>query len=339
MRETIRTIRIFFLLLCITAALLVTVAVPEWEGYWMRSVVIGGCIGALVVLIDIMLKGFSLRGLSALTFGLFVGWLMATLISSSPFFDIPYESLSGPLRQNMYLIRLGIFVIMMYLGAVLALRGRDEFNLVIPYVRFVPHQVDVPLAVVDTSALIDSRIAGICESKFFGYALVIPRFVMDELQKIADSPDPVRQAKGRRGLETLRRLRDLEHLDLRINESEVENRQNVDAKLIFLAQSLNARILTTDFNLAQIAEFHNVEWLNLAALSKALVPRPVVGEQFELKLVKPGKDADQAVGYLADGSMVVVTDARSFIGKEVFVEVQSVVPSNAGIILFAQRVS
>ncbi|MDP0501277.1 MAG: twitching motility protein PilT [Verrucomicrobiota bacterium JB022] len=338
MRETIRTIRIFFLLLCITAAVLVTVAVPEWEGLWLRAVAIGGGLGALVVLVDIMLKGFSLRGLSALTFGLFIGWVMATLISSSPFFDIPYESLSSPLRQNMYLIRLGLFVVLMYLGAVLALRGRDEFNLVIPYVRFVPHQVDVPLAVVDTSALIDSRIAGICESKFMGYGLVIPRFVIDELHRVADSSDPVRQAKGRRGLETLRRLRDLPHLDLRINESEVENRQNVDAKLIFLAQSLKARIVTTDFNLAQIAEFHNVEWLNLNALGKALVPRPVVGERFEIKLVKPGKESDQAVGYMSDGSMVVVSHARSLIGQEIAVEVQSVVPSNAGVILFADKV-
>ena len=128
------------------------------------------------------------------------------------------------------------------------------------------------------------------------------------------------------------------HVDLRINESTVSNRQKVDAKLIFLAQSLKAKILTTDYNLAQIAEFHNVEWLNLNTLAKALNPDLMVGDTLSIKLTKPGKDEGQAVGYLPDGSMVVVAGARSEIGQSVEVAVESIIPSAGGKMIFANKV-
>lgn len=339
MNPTIRIIRLFFFLLCITGGWLISFTVPEWDEYRWVGVFVAAGIGALVILIDIFLKGFSLRGLSALTFGLFVGWVCAQLIATSPFFDLPFDALdqtSVLLTQNLYLVRLGLFVILMYLGAVIALRGKDEFNLVIPYVRFVPHGVEVPLAVVDTSALIDGRIVGICESRFMGYGLVIPRFVIDELQNIADSRDPERQARGRKGIEVLNKLREMEHLDLRINESTVSNRQKVDAKLVYLAQSLKAKLMTTDYNLAQIAEFHNVEWLNLNALAKAMNPELMAGDELEIKLTKRGKDPGQAVGYLNDGSMVVVADAADKIGTEVAVRIDSIIPSVGGKMVFAR---
>ena len=192
--------------------------------------------------------------------------------------------------------------------------------------------------VVDTSALIDGRLAGICQSRFMGYGLVVPRFVLDELQNIADSKDPGRQVRGRKGIETLNRLREMPHVDLRINESTVSNRQKVDAKLIFLAQSLKARILTTDYNLAQIAEFHNVEWLNLNVLAKAMNRELMVGDSLSIKLTKAGKDAGQAVGYLPDGSMVVVASARDAIGATVDVAVESIIPSSGGKMIFAKKV-
>lgn len=339
MNQTIRTIRLFFLLLCLVGGWLISYTVPEWDAYRWVGVFIGAGVGILVILVDILLKGFSLRGLSALTFGLFVGWVCAHLIATSPFFDIPLDVKDDfhlLLTQNMYLVRLALYVILMYLGAVIALRGRDEFNLVIPYVRFVPHGVDVPLVVVDTSALIDGRLVGICQSRFMGYGIVVPRFVIDELQNIADSKEPVRQARGRKGIEVLNQLREMEHLDLRINESTVDNRQRVDAKLVFLAQSLKAKLLTTDYNLAQIAEFHNIEWLNLNALAKAMSPDLMVGDNLEIKLTKAGKDPGQAVGYLNDGSMVVVAEARRLIGQTVSVSVDSLIPSAGGKMIFAR---
>lgn len=337
MKYSLRVIRLFFILLCLFGSYLTALVVPEWDDFRWRVVFIGGSIGVLVILVDMLLKGFSLRGLSALTFGLFVGWLAAFLITTSPIFDFPTddEGLSVVLTQNMFLARLAMFLILMYLGAVVALRGKDEFNLVIPYVRFVPHGVDVPLAVVDTSALIDARIVGICEAKFLGHALIVPRFVIDELHRVADSKEPQKRARGRRGLDALRRLREMDHVDLRINESTVEIRERVDAKLVFLAQTLKAKILSTDYNLAQIAEFQNVEWLNISALAKAMNPETNAGDTFTIELVKSGREPGQGVGYIYDGSMVVVNGGEPYIGQEVEVRVATVIPSSGGKMIFA----
>ena len=340
MNHTIKVIRIFFFVLCLVGGWLISYGVPEWDQYRGIAMFIGGAIGALVILVDILLKGFSLRGLSAITFGLFVGWICAHLVATSPLFEIPndgWDETSSILAQNMYLVRIVLYVVLMYLGAVVALRGKDEFNLVIPYIRFVPHGVEVPLVVVDTSALIDGRLAGICRSRFMGYGLVVPRFVIDELQNIADSKDPNRQMRGRKGIETLNQLREMQYIDLRINESTIDNRQKVDAKLIFLAQSLKAKLLTTDYNLAQIAEFHNVEWLNLNTLAKAMNPELMVGDTLEITLTKAGKDTGQAVGYLNDGSMVVVSGAHELIGKTVNVSIESIIPSAGGKMIFARQ--
>lgn len=329
MNKTLLPIRIVFIALCVAAGWLVCYAIPEWDTFRVRASFIGLSIGVLVVLVDVMLKGFSLRGLSAATFGLAVGALIAYLLSVSPLFE-------SADRDMVYLARLALFLICTYLGTVIALRGKDEFNLVIPYVRFVPHEVDVPLVVVDTSVLIDGRIAKICESGFLSSALVIPRFVLNELQSIADAPDPITQARGRRGLEVLAELRAITKLDIRIIESEVARREEMDAKLIFLASSMRAKLLTTDYNLAKMAEFQSVPWLNLKLLAKSLQPELVLGEHIEVELVKPGKEEGQAVGYLQDGSMVVVAAGRTQMGRRVNVEIVSVIPSAGGKMIFAR---
>ena len=317
-----------FLCICITGSWLICYTIKEWDRYRLIAMVIGLLIGLLVVLIDVMLKGFSLRGLTAMTFGMGVGATVAWLISSSPLLE------QGD-PQIIYLTRLALFIICTYLGTVMALRGRDDFNLVIPYVRFVPHEVDVPLVVVDTSALIDGRIARVCATQFLGAAMIIPTFVLTELQTIADSPEPTKQARGRRGLEVLAELRRIKHLDIRIHQSEVARRTDIEAKLVFIAQSMRAKLLTTDYNLAKMAEFHGVPWLNLHALEKSLRPELVIGESIEVELVKPGKDEGQGLGYLQDGSMVVVNSGRPFIGKRVSAEIIGVLPTTGGKMVFA----
>jgi uncharacterized protein YacL len=331
MKRTLLIIRSVFFVLCGTAGWLVCYTIREWDEYQVLAVVIGLLIGGLVILVDVLIKGFSLRALSAISLGLAFGSLIAYLIGASPLFR------SGE-SQTIYLVQLSLFVICTYLGTVIALRGKDEFNLIIPYVRFVPHDVDVPLVVVDTSVLIDGRIAKVCEAGFLNAALVIPRFVLNELQAIADSSDPHRQARGRRGLDVLNELRRLKHLDIRIPESDVAKRTDVDAKLVFLAQSMRAKLLTTDYNLAKVAEFHGVPWLNLNLLAKSLRPELMLGETLEVDLVKPGKDEGQAVGYLEDGSMVVVNNGRPLIGQRVTAEVVSVLPTGGGKMVFAKLV-
>ena len=331
MNKTLLPIRIVFVAIAAAAGWLLCYSIREWDGHRVLAVFIGLSIGVLVVLVDLLLKGFSLRGLSAISFGLAVGAAISYLVGISPLLE------QGD-PATIYLVRLALFIIVPYLCTVVALRGKDEFNLVIPYVRFVPHEVEAPVVVVDTSALIDGRIARVCQSGFLGAALVIPRFVLRELNAVADSNDPQKQARGRRGLEVLGELRKIKHLDLRIHESEVATRADVDAKLVFLARSMRAKLLTTDYNLAKMAEFQGVTWLNLHTLAQALRPDLVVGEHIEVELLKPGKEGDQAVGYLDDGSMVVVNNGRASIGRRVVVEINSVLPSAGGKMVFARLV-
>lgn len=328
MNKTLLPIRVLFIALSAAAGWLVAYTIREWDEYRVVATFVGLLIGVLVVLVDLLLKGFSLRGLSALSFGLGVGVLISYLISTSPLFG------SGD-EQIIYLVRLALFLIITYLCTVIALRGRDEFNLVIPYVRFVPHEVDVPLIVVDTNALIDGRIARICETGFLSGALVIPRFVLEELQRVADADDPAKSARGRRGLEVLAELRQLPQLDLRVHESDAKAHE-VDAKLVFLAQSMKAKLLTTDYNLAKMAEFHGVPWLNLNRLSKSMQRELMVDEEIEVDLVKAGREDHQGIGYFEDGSMVVVEQARALVGTRVSARVTSVLPSAGGKIVFAK---
>lgn len=328
MNSTLWPIRVVFILLCAAAGWLVCYAVKEWDAHRTLATFIGLSLGVLMVLVDIMLKGFSLRGLSAISFGLMAGTLIAYLVGISPLLE------EGD-PQIIFLTRLGLFLVVTYLCTVIALRGKDEFNLVIPYVRFVPHEVDVPLVVVDTSGLIDGRIARICTTGFLPGALVIPQFVLRELQSVADSSDPQKQARGRRGLEMLGELRKIPGIDLRIHESEAKP-DEIEAKLVFVAQSMRAKLLTTDYNLAKMAEFHGVQWLNPNVLAKALEPSLVLGETIEVEIVKPGKDPTQGVGYLPEGSMVVVNGAANHMGTKVTAEIISVLPSAGGKIIFAR---
>jgi uncharacterized protein YacL len=332
MDKTLLPIRLVFVALCAAGGWLVCYAITDWDQYRGVAVTVGLCIGLLVVLVDVMLKGFSLRGLSAVTFGIAAGSLIAYLVGASPLLEQ-----GDPTR--IYLVRLALFLVCPYLAIVIALRGKDEFNLIVPYVRFVPHEVDVPLVVVDTSVLIDGRIARVCEAGFLTAALVIPRFVLNELRAVADSADPHKQARGRRGLEVLNELRKIKNIDIRITDSEVATRQDVDAKLVFLAQSMRAKLLTTDYNLAKMAEFHGVPWLNLNSLAKSLRPELMLGERLDVDLVKPGKEEGQAVGFIDDGSMVVVNGARPHIGRRVQAEIISVLPTAGGKMIFARHIA
>jgi len=328
MKHTLFIIRCVFLLVCVLCGFLVVYAVPEWDSYRWMAVGIATLLGALVILVDMLLKGFSLRGLSAVTFGLFIGWLVAALIAHSPLFDKGDPEL-------LFLFRLTLFLVMSYVGTALALRGKDEFNIVIPYVRFEPQHVEAPLAIVDTSALIDGRIVGICESRFMGYSILVPSFIVDELHHIADSRDVQKRDRGRRGLDTLNKLRAMPFVNIHIHDSDVGRSDNIESKLIFVAKSLGAKLLTTDYNLAQVAKFHAVEWLNLNMLARSLRTECVIGQHIEVDLVKEGREAGQAVGYLPDGSMVVVTDGADQIGRQVLAQVQNILPSAGGRMIFA----
>lgn len=293
--------------------------------------VAGLVFGLTIVLVDRLLKGFSLRMFSAATFGLILGLVTSKLMLAS-------EMLSYTSEQTRWVIGLAVYGAFGYLGMMLAVRSnRDEFSLIIPYVRFQRTAIhDMPV-VVDTSALIDGRVADVCQTGFLSSSLVVPRFVVDELQALADSAEAIKRERGRRGLDLLKEAQQRTDMTLSIHESgESEEDDPVDTRLLHLAQLLKARLLTNDSNLARVARLDGVQVLSLAELGKAMQPVVATGEEMELMLVKPGRDPHQAVGYLPDGSMIVVNHARQHVGEMVPIVLAGMIQTGSGRMYFAE---
>src|SRR5262245_46572208 len=266
-------IRILFLAMCSVAGYAVSQA-PQLEliGNRYLGLVIGFGFGALLIAIDEMLKGFSLRAFSAATFGLVAGTLIAWLVDHSGLFDYAED------RPTRWLVRLGLFLGFGYIGMVLAMRSnKEDFSLIIPYVRFSSQNKPENLLVLDTSVIIDGRIADLFEARFLEGSIIVPRFILKELQTIADSEDPIRRARGRRGLETLNRIQRNPRNEVKIHDGDFSDEQEVDAKLVRLARTLGAKLFTNDYNLGKIAELQSVPHLNMNELSNALKPAILPG--------------------------------------------------------------
>jgi uncharacterized protein YacL len=325
-------IRILFLGLCTMAGYAISQVRPEFIGVHHAEIFgmfIGFGFGGLLVAVDEMLKGFSLRAFSATTFGLLLGTAVALLIDHSGLFTNADENIR-------WLIRLGLFLSFSYIGIILAMRSnKEDFSLIIPYVRFSPQNKPDNLLLLDTSVIIDGRIADLIEAHFLEGLIVVPRFVLKELQQIADSGDPIKRARGRRGLEMLNRIQRNTTNEVRIHDGDFPEEKEVDTKLIHLARNLNARLFTNDYNLAKIAELQKVSYVNLHEVSKCLKVILLPGEILNLKIVREGKDKGQGIGYLPDGTMVVVSGAQAHIGQQIEVQVQTLLQTGAGIIVFA----
>jgi uncharacterized protein YacL len=227
-------------------------------------------------------------------------------------------------------------LIFCYLGMVIAIRGKDEFNLVIPYVKFTRQNQRDEVILLDTSVIIDGRIADICSTKFIEGRIVIPRFVLKELQQIADSSDMLKRNRGRRGLDILNKIQKDSNIGVRIEEEDFADIPDVDAKLVKLAKVMGAKVLTNDYNLNKIAQLQDITVLNINDLANALKPVVLPGEVFEVRIVKEGKEYNQGVAYLEDGTMVVVDNTRNMIGQNVKALVTSVLQTSAGRMIFAK---
>ena len=293
------------------------------------GIAIGAMAALIMILIEVGLRKVSVSGLSSAVFGLILGLIMAKLVGDA-------FSLAAMDANMLSRIRVGLTLIFCYLGMVMALRGKDEFNIIIPYVRLRRQDQSLDVVLLDTSVIIDGRIVDICKTRFLGGKVIIPKFVLRELQQIADSTDPIKRQRGRRGLEILNTIQNEPGMDITIHEQDFSETSEVDAKLVLLAKLLEAKILTVDFNLNRVASIQGIKVLNINELANALKPVVFPGEEMHLKLIKEGKEHNQAIGYLDDGTMVVVEDARRLIGQDVKVVVTSVLQTQAGRMIFTK---
>src|SRR5471032_2404210 len=326
-------IRILFLSLCMVGGYAISQVRPEFVGVnhsGFFGMMMGFGFGGLLIAVDEMLKGFSLRAFSAITFGLLLGTVVALLIDKSGLFENADD-------KSRWIIRLGLFLGFGYIGIILAMRSnKEDFSLIIPYVRFSPQNKPDNLLLLDTSVIIDGRIADLIEAKFIEGLIIVPRFVLKELQQVADSGDAIKRARGRRGLEMLNRIQRNTINEVRIHDGDFPEEKEVDNKLVRLARNLNAKLYTNDYNLAKVAELQKVSCLNLHEVAKCLKVILLPGEILRLKVVREGKDKGQGIGYLPDGTMVVVTNGQPHIGQQAEVIVQSMLQTGAGVIVFTE---
>jgi uncharacterized protein YacL len=319
----------------LTTLLGISIALGQGPNHGWIGALAGLIFGLLILALDLALRNFSIKGFSSGTFGLLVGLLCAWLVTRVGFFE------SGWAQQ--YEIARDIFELCTYLGLgfigmMVALRSkRDEFSLVIPYVRFRQESVQDSPLLIDSNIIIDGRISRLCATGFLNGPLIVPRFVLDEVQEMADSGDPIRRDRGNRGLEALSQLRKAtSKIEVVIHEDSPTDETTVDGKLTELARVLGARLLTTDSSLSKVARLQNVTILNLNELAQAMRPTVAPGDEIELTLVKEGKDEHQAVGYLSDGTMIVVNQAVGKIGSTQAVVVAGSVQTSAGRLIFAE---
>lgn len=293
-----------------------------------------------VVLLDAMTRQKKLSSMSGVFLGLLAGLLSAyalsfvvDLVGLYTLPDAPDERLAYEnLLQGVKVI---IGLITCYLGISLVLQTKDDFRFVIPYVEFAK-QIRGPRPILlDTSVIIDGRILDIIDTRILQGGLLIPRFVLNELQTVADSADKLKRSRGRRGLDILQQLQTSTVVEVHIDDSEPEG-TGVDQKLISLAEQNRGRIMTIDYNLNKVATLRGVEVININDLAKALRPVVLPGERMNVMLVKPGEGQAQAVGYLEDGTMIVVEEGRSHIGDRVELVVSSTLQTSAGRMIFGK---
>ncbi len=340
-----------FLVLAAAVAMLYALNYQVEGGVRIEAIIVMGLatigLALVVIVIDVSTPRKKLSAISGVFLGLIVGLVAAWALSFPVDLIRVVTGRNDPaFRSLLEGVKVFVGLITCYVAISLVLQTKDDFRLVIPYVEFAKEIRGTRPTLLDTSILIDGRILDIVKTRIMQGVLIVPRFVIDELHAIADSSDRLRRARGRRGLDVLARLQNNGLIDVSLRESSDEDTPEpaltgmeaagVDQKLVALAEQTRARLMTNDFNLAKIAGVRGVEVVNLNDLAQALRPVALPGEELQVELVKPGEAASQGVGYLDDGTMVVVEDGRALIGKTVGITVTSTIQTSAGRMIFGR---
>jgi uncharacterized protein YacL len=324
---------------------LINSALLPKEPVWIPWMVFVGCLLAagVVIALDVFVRRKIIATMSAVYFGLLVGVVLTYVIRLALLPLLP-DPATLPARdaqyaqQIVYWVQVALGVVICYTCISLLIQTKDDFRFIIPYVEFSKEVKGRRPYVLDTSVVIDGRVADVVDTEVFDTQLVMPRFVIAELQGIADSSDKLRRSRGRRGLDILNRLRTNPKVDLQIFDRDLPEfvGQPVDMKLVLLAKHLSGKVVTNDYNLNKVAKLHGVGVINLNDLSNSLKPVYLPGEATEVRIVKPGEEAGQGIGYLDDGTMVVVEGGREHLNQMVRVAVTSVLQTSAGRMIFGK---
>ena len=288
---------------------------------------------AIIIISEYFSHTFSVRHLFATVIGLLIGLLVSFMLSTA-LSTLPFDFTA----KTINIIQSIIYLLITYGIIIFFVINNEEiavFDKLLPDKR-ASESGAISYKILDTSVIIDGRISDICDTGFLEGILVIPNFVLNELQMIADSADSIKRNRGRRGLDILNKMQKDQAIKVKISDMDFPDIHEVDSKLVKLAKVMHAKVITNDFNLNKVAEFHGVDVLNINELSNALKPIVLPGEDMTVTLIKEGKDPEQAIGYLDDGTMVVVEDGRNRMNNEVNVTVTSVLQTTAGRMIFGK---
>jgi uncharacterized protein YacL len=302
------------------------------DSEWIAWGVFGGImfVALGVIGLDIAVRRKRLDTITAVYFGMLVGLLM-TYILGLAMIPLPLDKYRNP-------VQLVLGLVLCYTCISLLMQTQGDFRFIIPYVEFSKEVKGLKPCILDTSVVIDGRIADVVETHVFDGQLIMPKFVIAELQGIADSSDRLRRVRGRRGLDILNRLRTNPDIELVIYERDLPEfaGQPVDMKLVVLTKHLNGKLITNDYNLNKVARLQGVTVINLNDLANALKPVFMPGERIEVRIVKAGEEPGQGVGYLEDGTMVVVESGREHVNQSIVIAVTSVLQTSAGRMVFGK---
>ncbi|HAM38338.1 MAG: hypothetical protein A2474_02640 [Elusimicrobia bacterium RIFOXYC2_FULL_34_12] len=295
-----------------------------------KGILIGVGVALLVILVEILIELIPLDSIVAGALGAILGLITAKLLDYSVFL------LDEPKLDNFFkTYSILIKMVLAYLGFIIAIRKKDELSLLEKDIHLSSQKKHIDLKILDTSAIIDGRIIDIIETNFISGTIVIPEFIVSELQTLADSADSIKRQRGRRGLDLLSKIKQNTIVPVKFFEKDYLDIKQTDAKVLKLAEDLKAKIITTDFNLNKVASVHGVSVLNVNELAGIVKPALLPGEILSIYLMKEGKEKNQAIAYLDDGTMIVVENGRGAIGKKVNITVSNILQTSTGRMVFA----
>jgi uncharacterized protein YacL len=309
-----------------------------WYDNLIAIIITGFVLCLFVLWMDLITPKKKLGSVAGVFFGLIIGIVLSW--GGAKVVDMLRDIYNIPITNPAAIaIKWILGTCICYLVVSIVMRTKDDVRFIIPYVEFAKQTKGTRPLVLDTSVIIDGRIADLCRNSLFDAPLIVPRFVLNELQLIADSANKLKRNRGRRGLDVLHKMQSDTAIDVKIDDTiipEVEEVKGVDQKLLLFSKAFNGRLATTDYNLSKVAQLRDVNVLNINDLANSLKVVVLPGETMEVKIIKPGEEADQGIGYLDDGTMIVVEGGRNKIGKELVISVTSSIQTSAGKMIFGK---